>query len=112
MMFKPVGIPLTTTFMLMIAYIVCKAMERYLPTGGWLNPAPFNAKEHTCIYVMVSSANSAAYGTMVLGVQQLYYENPPGAFGSIMMLLATQLVGYGIAGQLRKTLVYPAKMIW
>ncbi|CAO3597675.1 unnamed protein product [Absidia cylindrospora] len=112
MLFKPIGIPLTTTFMLMVAYVICKAMERYLPTGGWLNPCPFNLKEHTCIYVMVSSANTSAYGTLVLAVQQLYYEHPPGAFGSILMLLATQLVGYGIAGQLRKTLVYPTKMIW
>ncbi|KAI8098759.1 OPT family small oligopeptide transporter [Halteromyces radiatus] len=112
MLFKPVGIPLTTTFMLMVGYVSCKAMEKYLPTGGWLNPGPFNTKEHTCIYVMVSSANTAAYGTMVLAAQHLYYHNVPSVLGSIAMLLATQLVGYGIAGQLRQTLVYPAKMIW
>ncbi|KAI8069515.1 OPT family small oligopeptide transporter [Gongronella butleri] len=112
MLFKPVGIPLTTTFMLMVAYVFCKGMERWMPSGPWLNPGPFTAKEHTCIYVMVSSANTSAYGTLVLGVQHLYYRNSPSFIGSILFLLATQLVGYGIAGQLRRTLVYPAKMIW
>ncbi|ORX53662.1 OPT family small oligopeptide transporter [Hesseltinella vesiculosa] len=112
MLFKPVGIPLTTTFMLMVAYVCCKAMEKYFPKGAWLNPGPFTAKEHTCIYVMVSSANTSAYGTLVLGVQHLYYKNSPSVIGSLLFLLATQLVGYGIAGQLRRTLVYPAKMIW
>ncbi|KAI9306431.1 OPT family small oligopeptide transporter [Cunninghamella echinulata] len=112
MMFKPVGIPLNTTFMLMTAYMINKAWEKYLPKGGWLNPCSFNHKELTCIYVMVSSANTSAYGTMVLGVQQLYYDNAPSAMGSIAFLLATQLVGYGIAGQLRRFIVYPANMIW
>ncbi|CAO3645177.1 unnamed protein product [Cunninghamella blakesleeana] len=112
MMFKPVGINLDTTFMLMTAYIINKAWEKYLPKGGWLNPCEFNHKELTCIYVMVSSANTSAYGTLVLGVQQLFYSNAPSALGSIAFLFASQLIGYGIAGQLRRFLVYPAKMIW
>ncbi|KAI8370665.1 OPT family small oligopeptide transporter [Radiomyces spectabilis] len=112
MLFKPVGIPLTDTFMLLIAYIVCTAWAKYLPEGGWLNPGPFNVKEHTCIFVMVSSANHSAYATYILSAQELYYNNPPGPAGSIFLLFATQLVGYGIAGQLRPYLVYPANMIW
>lgn len=112
MVFKPVGLPLTNTFMLMIAYVVCNAWARYLPTGGWLNPGPFNVKEHTCIYVIVSAANTSAYATHILAVQNLYYSNAPGPAGSIFLLLATQMVGYGIAGQLRNFLVYPANMIW
>ncbi|KAG2212359.1 hypothetical protein INT47_001720 [Mucor saturninus] len=112
MVFKPVGLPLTNTFMLMIAYVVCNAWARYMPTGGWLNPGPFNVKEHTCIYVIVSAANTSAYATHILAVQNLYYSNAPGPAGSIFLLLATQMVGYGIAGQLRNFLVYPANMIW
>ncbi|KAI8391718.1 OPT family small oligopeptide transporter [Radiomyces spectabilis] len=112
MLFKPVGLPLTNTFMLMVAYVVCHAWARLLPSGGWLNPGPFNVKEHTCIYVLVSSANTSAYATYILSAQELYYNDTPNAAGSIFLLFATQLVGYGIAGQLRPFLVYPANMIW
>ncbi|CAO0800669.1 unnamed protein product [Mucor circinelloides] len=112
MSFKPVGLPLTNTFMLMIAYVFCNAWANYLPSGGWLNPGPFNVKEHACIYVIVSSANTSAYATHILAAQELYYQDAPGPAGSIFLLLATQMVGYGIAGQLRNFLVYPANMIW
>lgn len=61
---------------------------------------------------MVSSANTSAYGTYILSAQQLYFTSAPGPAGSIFLLIATQLVGYGIAGQLRPYLVYPANMIW
>ncbi|KAI8358558.1 OPT family small oligopeptide transporter [Blakeslea trispora] len=80
--------------------------------GGWINPGPFNVKEHACIYVIVSSANTAAYATFILSAQNLYYKNSPGVIGSILLLLATQMVGYGIAGQLKQFLVDPANMIW
>ncbi|KAI9307504.1 OPT family small oligopeptide transporter [Cunninghamella echinulata] len=112
MIFKPVNTPLSTTCLLMIAYAICKLMEKVIPQGGWLNPCPLNHKEMACIYVMVSSANTSAYGTYILGAQYLYYNDAPSAFGSIAFLIATQCVGYGIAGQLRRFIVYPANMIW
>ena len=112
MIFKPVGISLTNTFMIILSYLFCNLWARVLPKGGWLNPGPFNVKEHTCIYIMVSSANTSAYGTWILSAQELFYKDTPGAAGSIFLLFATQLVGYGIAGQLRPYLVYPTNMIW
>ncbi|KAI9312463.1 OPT family small oligopeptide transporter [Dichotomocladium elegans] len=112
MLFKPVGLPLSNTFMLMVAYAVGNAWACYFPNRAWLNPGPFNVKEHTCIYVMVSAANTSAYATYILSAQQLYYADPPSPAGSIFLLFATQIVGYGIAGQLRHFLVYPANMIW
>jgi OPT family small oligopeptide transporter len=112
MVFKPVGLPLTNTFMLMIAYVFCTAWAKYLPSGGWLNPGPFNVKEHACIYVIVSAANTSAYATFILSAQNLYYNNTPSVAGSIFLLFATQTIGFGIAGQLRSFLVYPANMIW
>ncbi|CAO3695028.1 hypothetical protein G6F70_002764 [Rhizopus microsporus] len=112
MQFKPVGSTLTNTFLLIVAYLICSAWAKWLPQHAWLNPGPFNYKEHTCIYIMVSSANTSAYGTLVLSTQQLFYSNTPGPAGSIFFLLATQLVGYGIAGQLRPFLVYPSNLIW
>ncbi|KAI7864315.1 OPT family small oligopeptide transporter [Spinellus fusiger] len=112
MSFKPVSTPLSNVFMLIIAYVVCNLWAKHLPSGGWLNPGPFTIKEHTIIYVIVSSANTSAYGTFAIAAQELYFSNAPSAVGSIFLLFATQLVGYGIAGQLRPFLVYPSHMIW
>ncbi|KAF7732472.1 hypothetical protein EC973_003217 [Apophysomyces ossiformis] len=112
MQFKPVGVPLSDTFMMIVAYLACNAWARFLPSGGWLNPGPFNIKEHTCIFILVSSANASAYGTYILGAQELFYNNSPSAAGGIFLLFATQIVGYGIAGQLRPYLVYPSHVIW
>ncbi|CAO3623532.1 unnamed protein product [Cunninghamella echinulata] len=112
MFFKPVPVPLSDTFLLMVAYGFCNLWSVIFPKGGWLNPFPFNSKEFTCIYICVSSANVSSYATYILSAQALYYTNSPSPAGGIFLLLATQLVGYGIAGHLRKFLVYPANMTW
>ncbi|CAO3645788.1 unnamed protein product [Cunninghamella blakesleeana] len=112
MFFKPVGLALSDTFMLMVAYVFCTLWSKFVPSGGWLNPFPFNSKEFTCIYICVSSANVSSYATYILSAQALYYENSPSPAGGIFLLFATQLVGYGIAGHLRRFLVYPANMMW
>ncbi|KAG0168439.1 hypothetical protein DFQ28_004832 [Apophysomyces sp. BC1034] len=112
MLFKPVSVPLSNTFMMIVAYLICNAWANFLPKGGWLNPGPFNVKENTCIYVLVSAANTSAYGTFILGAQQLYYAHSPGALGGMLLLFSTQIVGYGIAGQLRPFLVYAPNVVW
>lgn len=81
-------------------------------TGRWLNPHSFNSKEHLAIVIMSSSASSAAYATEVLATQKLYYNIIPNAAVAILLLLSSQLLGYGLAGVLRKSLVYPTKMVW
>ncbi|RCH93242.1 hypothetical protein CU097_011933 [Rhizopus azygosporus] len=112
MSFKPAGSSLNNSFLLIVAYVLCDAWARYLPQGGWLNPGPFNFKEHTFVYIMFATANDSAYGTNVLSTQQLYFNRTPGVAGSIFFLFSTQLIGYGIAGQLRSFMIYPASVIW
>ena len=80
--------------------------------GRWLNPHSFNSKEHLAIIIMASSASSAAYATEVLAAQKLYYDVVPGPAVAILLLFSSQLLGYGMAGVLRQSLVYPTKMVW
>lgn len=80
--------------------------------GRWFNPHPFNSKEHLAIIIMSGSASGAAYATEVLAAQKLYYNIVPGPVVAILLLLSSQLLGYGMAGVLRKSLVYPTKMLW
>ena len=91
-------------------------MSRFMPTTGflgrWLNPQKFNVKEHLAIVVMASSASGAALATEVLAAQKLYYNVVPNTTVAILLLLSSQLLGYGMAGVLRASLVYPTKLLW
>jgi hypothetical protein len=49
---------------------------------------------------------------MVLAVQKLYYNITPHPIVCIFLILSTQMLGYGVAGALRKTLVYPSAMLY
>jgi OPT family small oligopeptide transporter len=42
----------------------------------------------------------------------LFLNHQINAFGSIVLIITTQCLGYGMAGVLRKYLVYPAEMVW
>ncbi|TPX33533.1 hypothetical protein SeMB42_g07463, partial [Synchytrium endobioticum] len=78
----------------------------------WLNPGPFNVKEHTLLVVTASCGISVAYAIDVISVQILYYKQDIGILASVLLLWTTQCLGYGLAGLLRNWLVYPADMVW
>lgn len=40
------------------------------------------------------------------------YNIVPNAAVAVLLLFSSQLLGYGMAGVLRKSLVYPTKMVW
>ncbi|PHH72819.1 hypothetical protein CDD82_5787 [Ophiocordyceps australis] len=89
--------------------------ERRFNTFGlaWsLNPGPFNIKEHTIIGVMASVSFSVAYSTDIILAQLVFYKQDFGIVFQLLLTISTQSLGYGIAGTMRKYLVYPASMIW
>ncbi|KAI6558578.1 hypothetical protein MCOR03_005260 [Pyricularia oryzae] len=77
-----------------------------------LNPGPFNIKEHTIIVVMAGVSFSVAYATDIILAQVVFYKQDFGIAWQLMLMISTQSLGYGIAGMMRKFLVYPASMIW
>ncbi|KAJ2906185.1 hypothetical protein MKZ38_002610 [Zalerion maritima] len=77
-----------------------------------LNPGPFNIKEHSIIVVMASVSFSVAYATDIILAQLIFYKQNFGITFQILLVVSTQSIGYGIAGMMRKFLVYPASMIW
>ncbi|KAK3494652.1 small oligopeptide transporter [Neurospora hispaniola] len=89
--------------------------EREFNTFGkrWtLNPGPFNIKEHSVIVVMASVSFSVAYATDIILAQKVFYKQDFGLLWGGLLTISTQSLGYGIAGMLRRFLVYPASMIW
>ncbi|PFH59998.1 hypothetical protein XA68_11581 [Ophiocordyceps unilateralis] len=77
-----------------------------------LNPGPFNVKEHSVIGVMASVSFSVAYSTDIILAQLVFYKQDFGLVFQMLLTVSTQSLGYGIAGAMRKYLVYPASMIW
>lgn len=114
--FKPQTVYVSVIFLTVLAYIMGEGMAFIIPRKGRigkiLNPGPFNAKEHAAIAIMASAASVSALATEALAVQELYYGGYPNKAGGIFITMASQLIGYGIAGLLRETLVYPTKMLW
>ncbi len=73
--FKPQGIALSATFLCVISYVLALALERiprWGALGRWLNPHPFNSKEHTAILIMSSTAAHSAMAVEVIAVQRLW----------------------------------------
>jgi OPT family oligopeptide transporter len=123
--FKPQTIVVNGIFLVMIAYVIAEAMDKAIPRHTdkpglkWLNPIlwflnphPFNIKEHTLIAIIATTASTAALGTEVLAVQKLWYTSSVSQGVGIFVIFSSQILGYGIVGLVRKVLVYPTKMFY
>ncbi|EJT98338.1 oligopeptide transporter [Dacryopinax primogenitus] len=112
--FKPQTLTVSRLFLLVISYWLGNIMA-LIPRWGplkWLNPGPFNIKEHVAIIIMASTAATSATGIQVLSVQDLYYSNEVNPGIAIFTLISSQLIGYGYAGFLMDLLVYPTVCFW
>ncbi|KAF8023294.1 hypothetical protein BT93_F0709 [Corymbia citriodora subsp. variegata] len=99
-------------------------MARALPTRehellGYrfsLNPGPFNIKEHVIITIFancgVSQGGGDAYSIGAITVMKTYYKQHLSFLCGFLIVLTTQLLGYGWAGMLRRYLVDPVEMWW
>ncbi|KAI4303564.1 hypothetical protein MLD38_039175 [Melastoma candidum] len=118
--------PLTISAILMqIAVLpMGKFMARSLPTKQYqllgrrfsLNPGPFNMKEHVIITIFancgVSIGGGDAYSIGAITVMKAYYKQNLSFICGLLIVLTTQILGYGWAGMLRKYLVDPVEMWW
>ncbi|KAG8381107.1 hypothetical protein BUALT_Bualt06G0088000 [Buddleja alternifolia] len=77
-----------------------------------LNPGPFNVKEHVLITMFANAGAGSVYATHILSSVKLYYKKPLGFIPAFIVMMTTQLLGYGWAGIFRKHLVEPAVMWW
>lgn len=114
--FKPQTVSISSVFLAIITYVLGEFMAWVIPRKGWigrwLNPHPFTIKEHLAIVIMANAASVAANGIEVLAAERLFYGKTVNAGLSIFTLFSSQFLGYGIAGLMRKTLVYPKSMLW
>jgi OPT family oligopeptide transporter len=119
-------ITLTGDVAQLLSYPLGKAWDRWLP--NWhikipflkeplqLNPGPFNKKEHMLIAIMAQVSLFAPYSNYIFWVQYLpiyFNQSYASSFGyMITNNLATIFIGYGLAGLVRRFLVYPSFCVW
>ncbi|XP_042480130.1 oligopeptide transporter 7-like [Macadamia integrifolia] len=77
-----------------------------------LNPGPFNVKEHVLITIFANSGAGTVYATHILSAIKLYYKRKLTFFVSFILMITTQVLGFGWAGIFRRYLVEPAEMWW
>ncbi|KAJ3739221.1 OPT oligopeptide transporter protein-domain-containing protein [Lentinula detonsa] len=113
--FKPQTVLVSNMFLAIISYVLGMGMDAVVPRTGflkWFNPHPFNKKENAFIVIMSSAAATSALGTEVLAVQRLFYNTTPNGAASVFLLFSSQLLGYGLGGLFRGSLLYPSKMLY
>ncbi|GFQ04754.1 oligopeptide transporter 4 [Phtheirospermum japonicum] len=100
-------------------------MARVLPTakfkliGPWeftLNPGPFNMKEHVLISIFANAGSAfgggSAYAVGIVDIIKAIYKRNISFMASWILVITTQVLGYGWAGILRKYVIEPAEMWW
>ena len=89
-------------------------LARVLP-HGYMNPGPFNVKEHVLISVIASAGGQGAYGLDNVIVQKykaFFGHDEITLLESFLWVFATQFVGFGIAGLTRRFLIKPKAMFF
>ncbi|CAF4501158.1 unnamed protein product [Rotaria socialis] len=104
----------------LLSHLLGKIMAKVLPRrtfkvwrwGFCLNPGPFTIKEHCIITAMASAAGGTAYAIDVITIKRLFYKRSINYGVGILFVITSQTLGYGMAGIMRRFLVWPAAMIW
>ncbi|KAL7116817.1 hypothetical protein ACP275_03G029400 [Erythranthe tilingii] len=81
-----------------------------------LNPGPFNMKEHVLISIFANAGSAfgggSAYAVEIVDIIKAIYKRNISFIASLLLVLTTQVLGYGWAGILRKYVIEPAEMWW
>ncbi|WAR63040.1 hypothetical protein PtB15_18B122 [Puccinia triticina] len=110
-MFKPVHFNVDILFLQIICLIMGKFFAT-IPGPHWWNPGSLDTKETVFSVIMAASASAGVLGVEVIASQDVMFEKSMSLVVSIMTLLSSQLIGYGMAGLLRPILVYPAEITY
>lgn len=121
--FRPQVLLVSALFLQLLAYMIGTFLAFIIPGPGsrfwrdnwfwrFMNPGPFNLKEHVAAQIMANTAATSALACMVFAADDLFYNLTVNPGNAIFTLLASQLIGYGFAGMFRSFLVYPTTMLY
>lgn len=88
--------------------------EHHSSWRSWfdLNPGPYSIKEHAVLTICVSLTASSSYAMTILITQTKFYFQKYSILYEILLVITSQMLGYGAAGLTRRWVVYPGAMIW
>ncbi|KAH7055185.1 OPT family small oligopeptide transporter [Linnemannia elongata] len=109
--FRTHPMTISTLVIQLLSYPIGRFLAAVLPHGR-LNPGPFSIKEHVLVALTANCAGGTAYAVDITVIQKVFYHEDFGFLANFLLILCTQMLGYGMAGVLRRYLVYPAAMIW
>ncbi|KAJ0572225.1 putative oligopeptide transporter, OPT superfamily [Helianthus annuus] len=96
--------------------MAAKVTDRVFFKGSWceftMNPGPFNVKEHVLITIFANSGAGTVYAIHVVTGVKIFYKQHMSFFVSLIVVITTQVLGFGWAGIFRRYLVEPAEMWW
>ncbi|KAF8200156.1 peptide transporter MTD1 [Pholiota molesta] len=126
--FRPQTVYVSPLFLQIIAYLLGLVMEEVIPgpnsvherlrtkdNAFWrfMNPGPFNIKEHVAITIFSTTAAESALAISIFAADSLYYNLSPNVGVGIFTLIGSQLMGYGLGvGIMRAFLVYPTYIVF
>ncbi|KAL5824889.1 hypothetical protein ACOSQ3_020952 [Xanthoceras sorbifolium] len=77
-----------------------------------MNPGPFNIREHVLITIFANSGAGTVYAAHILTAVKLLYKRELTFLPAFLVMMTTQVLGFGWAGIFRKYLVEPGEMWW
>ncbi|GLJ26001.1 hypothetical protein SUGI_0498760 [Cryptomeria japonica] len=77
-----------------------------------MNPGPFNIKEHVLITIFANSGAGSVYAIHIVSAVKIFYKKRLDLFVAFLIVITTQILGFGWAGIFRRHLVEPAAMWW
>ncbi|KAL2333811.1 hypothetical protein Fmac_015024 [Flemingia macrophylla] len=77
-----------------------------------LNPGKFNVKEHVLITIFASSGAASVYAIHFVSAVKVFYRKELTVLAALLVVITTQVLGFGWAGVFRRYLVEPASMWW
>ncbi|KAF9031336.1 peptide transporter MTD1 [Hymenopellis radicata] len=125
--FRPQTISVSPLFLQILSYLLGVALEQIIPGPGhpldkfkmtdnafwrFMNPGPFNIKEHVAITILSSTAAGSALAISIFAADDLYYGIQPNVGVGIFTLIGSQLIGYGLGGIMRSFVVYPTYIVF
>ena len=77
-----------------------------------LNPGPFNVKEHVLITIFANSGAGNVFSIYLVNAVKLFYKKELNFMVALVVVITSQVMGFGWAGLFRRYLVDPAAMWW
>lgn len=77
-----------------------------------LNPGKFNVKEHVLITIFASSGAASVYSIHFVSAVKMFYRKELTVLAALLVVITSQVLGFGWAGIFRRYLVEPATMWW